>query len=90
MIGTIALVPQIADAVTIPVIASGGIMDGRGIAAALALGAVAVQMGTAFLTCAEAGVPDAYKQPSSTPAKIKHASPAPSPDAPLAASLIAS
>jgi nitronate monooxygenase len=62
MIGSIALVPQIADAVRIPVIASGGIMDGRGIVAALALGASAVQMGTAFLTCHEAGVPDAYKQ----------------------------
>ena len=62
MIGTIALVPQIADAVKAPVIASGGIMDGRGIAAALALGASGVQMGTAFLTCAEAGIPEAYKQ----------------------------
>jgi nitronate monooxygenase len=62
MVGTIALVPQVVDAVTIPVIASGGIMDGRGIAAALALGTVAVQMGSAFLTCVEAGVPDAYKQ----------------------------
>lgn len=62
MIGTMALVPQIVDAVTLPVIASGGIMDGRGIAAALALGASAVQMGTAFLVCAEAGVPDAYKE----------------------------
>jgi nitronate monooxygenase len=61
MIGTMALVPQIVDAVALPVIASGGIMDGRGIAAALALGASAVQMGTAFLVCAEAGVPDAYK-----------------------------
>jgi nitronate monooxygenase len=60
-VGTMALVPQIVDAVALPVIASGGIMDGRGIAAALALGAVAVQMGTAFLTCAEAGVPEAYK-----------------------------
>ena len=62
MIGTIALVPQIADAVRVPVIASGGIMDGRGIAAALALGASGVQMGTAFLTCEEAGIPEAYKQ----------------------------
>ncbi len=62
MIGTISLVPQIADAVGIPVIASGGIMDGRGIVAALALGASAVQMGTAFLTCYEAGVPNAYKE----------------------------
>jgi len=60
-IGTMALVPQIVDAVALPVIASGGIMDGRGIAAALALGASAVQLGTAFLTCAEAGVPEAYK-----------------------------
>src|SRR5215467_4815582 len=62
MIGTIALVPQIADAVRVPVIASGGIMDGRGIAAALALGASAVQMGTAFLTCKEAGIPEVYKE----------------------------
>lgn len=61
MIGTLALVPQAADAVKVPVVASGGIMDGRGIAAALALGAAGVQMGTAFLTCAEAGVPEAYK-----------------------------
>ncbi len=61
MVGTMALVPLIADAVGLPVIASGGIMDGRGIAAALALGADAVQMGTAFLTCDEAGVSDAYK-----------------------------
>lgn len=62
MIGTMALVPQIVDSVRIPVIASGGIMDGRGIAAALALGASAVQLGTAFLTCEESGIPDAYKQ----------------------------
>jgi nitronate monooxygenase len=61
MVGTMALVPQVADAVSIPVVASGGIMDGRGIAAALALGADAAQMGTAFLTCAEAGVADVYK-----------------------------
>ena len=62
VVGTIALVPQVVDAVKLPVIASGGIMDGRGIAAALALGASAVQMGTAFLTCHEAGVPEAYKE----------------------------
>ena len=61
MIGTLALVPQVVDAVRVPVIASGGIMDGRGIAAALALGAEAVQMGTAFLTTVESGIPSAYK-----------------------------
>lgn len=62
MIGTMALVPQTVDAVRVPVIAAGGIMDGRGIAAAFALGASAVQMGTAFLTCDEAGPPEVYKQ----------------------------
>lgn len=56
LIGGITLIPQIADKVDLPVIASGGIMDGRGICAALSLGASAVQMGTAFLTCEEAGV----------------------------------
>lgn len=61
MIGTMALVPQVVDAVRIPVIASGGIMDGRGIVAALALGASAVQMGTAFLTTEESGAATAYK-----------------------------
>jgi nitronate monooxygenase len=62
MVGTMALVPQVVDVVAVPVIASGGIMDGRGIAAALALGASAVQMGTAFLTCDEAGIPEAHKE----------------------------
>lgn len=62
MIGTMALVPQVVDAVRVPVIASGGIMDGRGIAAAMALGAVAAQLGTAFLTCAESGIPASHKQ----------------------------
>lgn len=61
LIGTIALVPQIVDAVSIPVIASGGIMDGRGIVAAAVLGASGVQMGTAFLTCPESGAPPAHK-----------------------------
>jgi nitronate monooxygenase len=61
-IGTMALVPQVVDAVSVPVVASGGIMDGRGIAAALALGASAVQMGTAFLTCDEAGAAPVYKE----------------------------
>ena len=61
LIGTLALVPQVADAVSVPVIASGGIMDGRGIAAALALGAQAAQMGTAFLSTEESGICDAYK-----------------------------
>jgi nitronate monooxygenase len=62
MIGTLALVPQVVDAVRVPVIAAGGIMDGRGIAAVLALGASAAQMGTTFLTCDEAGVPEAHKE----------------------------
>jgi len=62
MVGTMALTPQAVDAVKVPVVASGGIMDGRGVAAALALGAAAAQMGTAFLTCSEAGIPEAYKQ----------------------------
>ncbi|WP_068775253.1 nitronate monooxygenase family protein [Paenibacillus sp. FJAT-26967] len=61
LIGTMALVPQIADSVQVPVIASGGIMDGRGIAAALALGAEGVQFGTAFLTCTESGAHPAHK-----------------------------
>lgn len=62
LIGTVALVPQVVDAVRVPVIASGGIMDGRGIVAALALGASAVQMGTAFLAANEAGTSPAYRE----------------------------
>ena len=55
-IGTFALVPQIVDAVKLPVIATGGIGDARAIAAALALGAAAVQIGTAFLFCPESKI----------------------------------
>ena len=56
------LVPQIAGAVSIPVIAAGGMMDGAAIAAALALGAQAVQLGTAFLFCAESAASAAWRQ----------------------------
>jgi len=56
LVGSISLLPQIADKIDIPLIASGGIMDGRGIFASFSLGASAVQMGTAFLTCEEAEV----------------------------------
>jgi nitronate monooxygenase len=55
-VGTFALVPQVVDAVNVPVIAAGGITDPRGIAAAFALGASGVQMGTAFLFCPEAKI----------------------------------
>ncbi|QOS79102.1 nitronate monooxygenase [Paenibacillus sp. JNUCC31] len=61
-IGTMALVPQIVDHVHIPVLAAGGIMDGRGLVASLALGAQGVQMGTRFLTSAESGAHDVYKR----------------------------
>jgi nitronate monooxygenase len=53
--GTISLIPQVVDAVGIPVVAAGGIADARGIAAAFALGAEGVQMGTVFLACEESG-----------------------------------
>jgi nitronate monooxygenase len=55
LIGTLALVPQVCDAVDVPVLAAGGIMDGRGVAAVLGLGAGAAVLGTAFLRCPEAG-----------------------------------
>ena len=62
LIGTMALVPQVVDAVRIPVIAAGGIMDGRGVAAALALGAQAAQLGTRFLLAEEAGTTPGYRR----------------------------
>lgn len=60
--GLFALLPQVVDSVKIPVIAAGGIMDGRGITAALALGASAVQMGTAFLTTKQSAISAVWKQ----------------------------
>jgi nitronate monooxygenase len=59
--GTFALVPQIADAVTVPVIAAGAVTDARGIAAAFILGASAVQIGTAFLFCPESKISAPYR-----------------------------
>ncbi|NIE76203.1 nitronate monooxygenase [Pantoea sp. Ap-967] len=67
-IGTLALVPQIADAVQLPVIAAGGIADHRGLVAALALGASAVQIGTAYLFCPEAKVSPAHRHALDTAA----------------------
>ena len=58
---TMALVPQVVDAVSVPVIAAGGIADGRGMAAALALGACGVQVGTCLLTSAECPIHENYK-----------------------------
>jgi nitronate monooxygenase len=60
--GTFSLVPQIADRVNVPVIAAGGIADARGLIAALALGAEAVQMGTVFLACEESGASLLHRQ----------------------------
>jgi nitronate monooxygenase len=60
--GTLSLVPQIADIVDVPVIAAGGIGDARGVIAALALGAEAVQMGTVFLACEESGASLVHRQ----------------------------
>jgi nitronate monooxygenase len=61
LIGLTALVPQVCDAVALPVVGAGGIADGRGVVAALALGACAVQLGTAFLQCPEAGTSAPYR-----------------------------
>ncbi|MDQ0675741.1 nitronate monooxygenase [Pseudarthrobacter siccitolerans] len=68
LIGTFALVPQVADAVSIPVIAAGGIADRRGFTAARALGADAVQVGTAFLATQESAAVPAYRDVLRSPA----------------------
>ena len=60
--GTFSLVPQIVDSVDVPVIAAGGIGDARGVIAALALGADAIQLGTAFLTCEESGASRLHRE----------------------------
>ncbi len=62
LIGGMALIPQVVDAVSVPVIAAGGIMDGRGIAAAMALGASGVQMGTAFLAAHESPIAEPWRR----------------------------
>lgn len=62
LIGTLALVPQVVDAIDVPVVAAGGIVDGRGVAAALALGAHGVQVGTALLRTPEASSSDEQRQ----------------------------
>ncbi|WML55616.1 nitronate monooxygenase [Neobacillus sp. PS3-12] len=62
LIGLMSLIPQVVDVVSIPVIAAGGIMDGRGLRASICLGAKGVQMGTAFLTCVESGAHPVYKE----------------------------
>jgi nitronate monooxygenase len=62
LIGSLALVPAVVDAVGVPVLAAGGIMDGRGVAAALALGAEGVQVGTAFLSTGESALTDVERR----------------------------
>jgi nitronate monooxygenase len=62
MVGTMALVPQIVDAVRVPVVAAGGLADGRGLVAALALGAQGVLLGTRFVATRESSAPEFYKK----------------------------
>lgn len=62
LVGLMSLIPQVVDTINIPVIAAGGIMDGRGLMASICLGAKGVQMGTAFLTCIESGAHKVYKE----------------------------
>jgi nitronate monooxygenase len=60
--GTFSLIPQVVDAVDVPVLAAGGIADARGVVAAFALGAEGVQIGTAFLACIESGASDLHRE----------------------------
>lgn len=62
LVGVIALVPQVVDAVSLPVVAAGGIADARGVVAAFALGASGVQMGTVFLSCEESGASPSHRE----------------------------
>jgi nitronate monooxygenase len=68
LVGTFSLVPQVVDAVSVPVIAAGGIADARGVVAALALGADGVQIGTAFLATEESGASAVHKRSLTSPA----------------------
>jgi nitronate monooxygenase len=72
LVGTLALVPQVRDAVRVPVIAAGGIADGRGLAAALVLGADAAQIGTAFLAADESGASPLHRAALSDHARARH------------------
>ncbi|WP_455836663.1 NAD(P)H-dependent flavin oxidoreductase [Pseudarthrobacter siccitolerans] len=71
LVGTFALVPQVADAVSVPVIAAGGIADRRGFAAAMLLGADGVQVGTAFLATRESAAVPAYREVLHSPAAAR-------------------
>lgn len=69
-VGTMALVPQVSSAVSVPVIAAGGIADRRGVAAAMALGAAAVQVGTAYLLTPEAGISPLHRAALRSPGRV--------------------
>ncbi|MFT3773297.1 MAG: nitronate monooxygenase family protein [Minicystis sp.] len=73
LVGTFSLVPQVVDAVSVPVVAAGGIADGRGVAAAFALGASGVQIGTAFLASHESAAPAVHKALLGEPASRRTA-----------------
>ena len=72
-VGTLALVPQVVRAVKVPVIAAGGIADAKGVAAAMALGAAGVQLGTAYLLCPEASTSAVHRAALKSPAACRTA-----------------